>query len=257
MHTIHKHLIYLPMLLALGACDSSPEVPPALTPPAADEQESSGEETASSDEGEIEGEHEPAEPATPEPGTDAVPEHPIWGAWDAGADLAAVQGTWNAPDDAVWTFDGSSGTVETSGEVTAVEFEFRSPVTLTITTVESASSVTHSFARNESSIWAGRGRSARLIGDRVVVYQGRYHLVFADGACTAYQLRFGDWSAADSAEFQCERTDEGFRYGEVADDGVRWGNDLSFDGEAGLDVQLTRAALERVDTAGDGSGITP
>lgn len=207
--------------------------------------------SAASDDGAAEADPDEAPPAEEAPAP--VVEEPaaaaeadgIWGAWDPADDLAALQGTWNGPDGATWTFEGTSGTVTRGEEATAVEIELRSPVALTIRDPAAGSAVTHSFTRNDEQMWAGLGRSARRIGDRVVVYEGRYTLVCAEGTCTAYQHRFGEWSEAD-AVFVSEDDGETFRYGAVNDGETRWGNTITFDGSAGVDVQLARSVVTAV-----------
>lgn len=245
-HIISRALAVTALASIAAGCQlSSDEAEPEPTGAAEATSEAPSDEAATS--GEDDGNVASAAPEAQEPAPSRAPGGEqdgdgMWGTWDPANDVAALQGTWQGPDGAVWTFEGTSGTVTTDRGTTAVELELRSPVALTLSDPEAGSAVTHSFTRNDDQMWAGRGRSARRIGDRVVVYEGRYTLVFADGVCTPWQLRFGEWSAADAA-FACEDSGDSFRYGTVTDEGTQWGNTITFDGSAGRDLQLDRAAL--------------
>ncbi len=237
-HILSRVLVLAAAATPLGGCQ-----------PSADEAapQEAQEGSAASDDGAAEAEpgEEPTADEAPaaddEPAATAEADG-IWGAWDPADDLAALQGTWNGPDGATWSFEGTSGTVTRGGETTAVEIEFPSPAALSIRDPEAGSAVTHSFTRNDEQMWAGRGRSARRVGDRVVVYEGRYTLVCAEGACTAYQERFGEWNET-GAVFVSEDDGETFRYGAVNEGETRWGNTITFDGNAGVDVQLARSVV--------------
>lgn len=140
----------------------------------------------------------PAEPSVPARGGDGpfaaydlgAPLEALQGSWVVGGDTLGQKVAWKVEGDRLTAFDGTSETVRT--------LSMESPCSVKASAPSSGVSTYYTFAVDGGTLYKGLGAAGVRIGDDVVACAGGKTYVLSGDTCTAWKSFFGDWESSSA-----------------------------------------------------------